>query len=522
MDVKMLNQVKATKMKMKKTNMLLTAALAVLAVAGLTACSGAEDEPGLTKSEPAAAPRTVTLTTTVTRDAEPTRGTLTEANNQLYRGFQNGDKVAVVYHQDGEGWRKVEGTLSGANGGSATLTAELENPSVNTKRIVLIYPASLAKETVTVQNNQLNWENCVDWDKIYNQQDGAWTTLPNFDLAVWGGDMTITAVPNSTSVASLPADLPLKNQLAICKINIKDEGDTQRKVNKLLIDDGTNQYTVSSSTGQSLWYVAMRPISSKNVYFHAEVSSGNNKLVYYRRATDVTLAKNTYYVSNLLKMNTGKYERGWLLASDGYPYKTESDMEAFEHYGHDVSPAGLIVWGGAVNGTNRGMLGAPDGATGKYCLVMAPRDAYMQDGMNASRKTTYDAFKSHLESSDFDATYLSGTVRPDGATAWVMPTATAFMLALDGNGNSLTTFSTTDATAVSCSVTALNELMQAASSSDAEATLTAGYWTSSEAPAQGSGNKKWVYHTSSGQFEPIDDTTSGTVQLRPVFWYQPN
>lgn len=513
------------KMKMKKTNMLLTAALAVLAVAGLTACSGAEDEPGLTKSEPAAAPRTVTLTTTVTRDAEPTRGTLTEADNQLYRGFQNGDKVAVVYNQLYEGWRKVEGTLSGANGGSATLTAELENPNINFKRIVLIYPASLAKETVTVQYNELNWENCVDWDKLYNQQDGAWTTLPNFDLAVWGGDMTITAVPGSTSVASLPADLPLKNQLAICKIYIKDENNNQPSVKKLLIDDGTRQYTVSRSTGQSQWpwYVAMYPIENKNVYFHAEASSGSPEVVYYRRATGVTLAKNTYYVSNSLKMNTGKYERGWLLASDGYPYKTESDMEAFKHNGHNVSPAGLIVWGGSVNSTNRGQLGAPDGATGTYCLVMAPRDAYMQDGNNASRKTTYDAFKHHLQDSDsdFDATYMSGTVRPAGATAWAMPTATAFMLALDGKGNSLTTFSTTDATAVDCSVDGLNGLMATAMNASSGEELTAGYWTSSEAPKASSITRRWVYGTG-GQFEPMNDNTTGTIQLRPVFWYKLN
>lgn len=509
------------KMKMKKTNMLLTAALVVLAVAGLTACSGAEDEPGLTKSEPAAAPRTVTLTTTVTRDAEPTRGTLTEADNQLYRGFQNGDKVAVVYNQLSVGWRKVEGTLSGANGGSATLTAELENPNINFEQIVLIYPASLAKETVTVQYNQLDWENCVDWDKLYTQQDGTWNTLPNFDLAVWGGDMTITAVPNSASVASLPANLPLKNQLAICKINIKDESDTQRKVKKLLIDDGIRQYAVSNSNAQSLWYVAMRPISNRYVYFHAEGVLGSPEVVYYRRATDVTLAKNTYYVSNSLKMNTGKYERGYLLASDGYPYKTESDMEAFKHNGHNVSPAGLIVWGGSVNSTNRGQLGAPDGATGTYCLVMAPRDAYKQDGNNASRKPTYVGCVNKLANSDFDTDQMSGTVRPDGATAWAMPTATAFKLALDGNGNSLTTFSTTDATAVSCLVTALNGLMATAMNASSGEELTDGYWTSSEAPAQGSGNKKWVYQTG-GQFEPIDDTTSGVYQLRPVFWYQPN
>lgn len=500
--------------------MLLTAALVVLAVAGLTACSGAEDEPGLTKSEPALAPRTVTLTTTVTRDAEPTRGTLTEADNQLYRYFKDGDKVAVVYNQLSVGWRKVEGTLSGANGGSATLTAELENPNINFERIVLIYPASLAKETVTVQNNQLNWENCVDWDKIYSQQDGTWNTLPNFDLAVWGGDMTITPVPGSTSVASLPANLPLKNQLAICKINIKDESDTQRKVKKLLIDDGIRQYAVSNSNAQSLWYVAMRPISSKNVYFHAEASSGNNKLVYYRRATDVTLAKNTYYVSNSLKMNTGKYERGYLLASDGYPYKTESDMEAFKHNGHNVSPAGLIVWCGSFNSTNRVQLGAPDGATGTYCLVMAPRDAYQGDG-EYSRKVTYYGGVNNLQDSNFDETYLSGTARPDGATAWAMPTATAFMLALDGEGNSLTTFSTTDATAVSCSDEGLNGLMQTAMNVSSGEELTAGYWTSSEAPAQGSGNWKWVYQTV-GQFVPMDDTKLTDYQLRPVFWYQPN
>ena len=507
-------------MKMKRTNMLLTAALVVLAVAGLTACSGAEDEPGLTKSEPAAAPRTVTLTTMVTRDAESTRGTLLEDDNQLYKGFQDGDKVAVVYNQDGVGWRKVEGTLSGANGASATLTAELENPSVNTKRIMLIYPASLAKETVTVQSNNPTVDGCVDLDKLYTQQDGALTTLAsNFDLAAWAGDMTITAVPGSVSVASLPANLTLQNQLAICKINIKDEYNNQRSVTKLLIDDCTRQYTVSSSSAKSQWYVAMHPIENKMVYFHAEGSSGSNKLVYYRRATYVTLAKNTYYVSNPLKMNTGKYERGWLLASDGYPYKTESDMEAFEYYGHDVSPAGLIVWGGAVNSTNREKLGAPSGATGTYCLVMAPRDAYTQDGMNASRTPTYDGCVNKLASNDFDTEQMSGTVRPDGAAAWAMPTATAFKLALDGDGSNLTTFSATDGTVVSCSVTALNELMQAASSSDAEATLTAGYWTSSEAPAQGS-NMRWVYETS-GQFSPKHELTSGLYQLRPVFWYQP-
>lgn len=509
------------KMMMKKTNMLLTAALVVLAVAGLTACSGAEDEPGLTKSEPAAAPRTVTLTTTVTRDAEPTRGTLMDDNNQLLKGFQNGDKVAVVYNQLYEGWRKVEGTLSGANGGSATLTAELENPNINFKRIVLIYPASLAKETVPVQYNHLDEENCVDWDKLYNQQDGALGNLASkFDLAVWGGDMTITPVPGSVSVASLPANLTLKNQLAICKINIKDESDTQRKVKKLLIDDGTRQYTVSRSSAESLWYVAMYPIKDKYVYFHAEGSSGNNKLVYYRRATDVTLAKNTYYVSNSLKMNTGKYERGYLLASDGYPYKTESDMNAFKYNGHNVRPAGLIVWCGPFNSQNRDKLDAPDGATGTYCLVMAPRDAYQGDG-ESSRKMNYYGFVNNLKDSNFDETYLSGTARPDGATAWAMPTATAFMLALDGQGNSLTTFSDTEGTAVLCSKTELNGLMATAMNASSGEELTAGYWTSSKAPATGGGDWKWVYQTV-GQFEPIDDTTSGVYQLRPVFWYQPN
>lgn len=497
--------------------MLLTAALVVLAVAGLTACSGAEDEPAVTKSEPAEAPRTVTLTTTVTLAPETTRGTLTEDDNQLYRNFEDGDKVTVVYHQIA-GWTTTEGTLTPkSNSTQATLTAELTNPSNNATRVMLIYPASMAKakNMLDVLNDNPTVDACVDWDKLYTGQDGTQTTLQSkFDLAVGAGNLTF-----SGNQASLP-DATLQNQLAICKINIKDESNNQRSVTKLLIDDGTRQYTVSSSSAKSLWYVAMHPIENKMVYFHAEGSSAGNKLVYYRRATGVTLVKNTYYVSNPLKMNTGKYERGWLLASDGYPYKTESDMDAFEYYGHGVSPAGLIVWGGSVNSTNRGKLGAPDDATGTYCLVMAPRDAYMQDGMNASRKTTYDAFKSHLESSDFDTKYLSGTVRPDGATAWAMPTATAFMLALDGNGSSLTTFSTTDATAVSCSVTDLNGLMATAMNASSGEELTAGYWTSSEAPAQGS-NMKWVYETS-GQFKPMHELTSGVYQLRPVFWYKPN
>lgn len=213
----------------------------------------------------------VIRTATISLDgSEPTRA-LTEGG---VKTLAEDEQIAVVYEKDNGSYAKVVATLASgdiAEGGkSATITVPLTDPKTDGV-VKYIYPADMA-----LDNGDANM------DALYGGQDGTFSTLAGtFDYALFEGTLTGTELPAGT----------MRNQLALCKFTIRDgdSNDITSSVTKLTIKNGTDVYSINTSSLSTIW-VALKPITSGNI----DIYAAKGKDLYRKTVTgDPTLAANT-------------------------------------------------------------------------------------------------------------------------------------------------------------------------------------------------------------------------------------
>ena len=248
---------------MTKTTQFLSMAFLVLAGAMIMGCTR-EQQP----EDPSG--NVVIRTATISLDgSEPTR-VLTEGG---VKTLAADEQIAVVYETIA-GYSKVDITLAAediADGGkSAKITVLLTDPKTD-GFVKYIYPAAMA-----LGNGDGNF------DKLYNEQDGTLSKIAStFDYARFDGNFDGTELPKGT----------LRNQLALCKFTIRDgdSNDITSSVTKLTIKNGTDVYSINTSSLSTIW-VALKPITSGNI----DIYAAKGKDLYRKTVTgDPTLAANT-------------------------------------------------------------------------------------------------------------------------------------------------------------------------------------------------------------------------------------
>ena len=258
---------------MMKTIKYLSMAALLVVGAIIMSCSTSDDMPG--EDQPKS--QTVTVTTTFSLDNGATRA----LDASGHKTFEAGDKIAVIYkNTSGNTVKATSVPIAAANitsgNKTATFTVTLENPKAGS--VDYVYPAAMANDDGTMAS--------------IDSQDGTLATIQSkYDYARGSGTMTV-----SGTNATLPSNVSLVNQLAICKFTIKNSGGTDitSSINNLTISDGTNNYAVTPSSLSNI-YVAMKPVDSKTITINA--TAGGNS--YSKTVTGQTLNASKFYPINV-------------------------------------------------------------------------------------------------------------------------------------------------------------------------------------------------------------------------------
>lgn len=258
---------------MMKTIKYLSMAALLVVGAIIMSCSTSDDMPG--EDQPKS--QTVTVTTTISLDNGATRA----LDASGHKTFEAGDKIAVIYkNTSGNTVKATSVPIAGANISSdkktATFTVTLDNPQAGT--VDYVYPAAMANDDGTMAS--------------IDSQDGTLATIQSkYDYARGSGTMTV-----SGTNATLPSNVSLVNQLAICKFTIKNSGGTDitSSINNLTISDGTNNYAVTPSSLSNI-YVAMKPVDSKTITLNATAGGAG----YVKTVTGQTLNASKFYPINV-------------------------------------------------------------------------------------------------------------------------------------------------------------------------------------------------------------------------------
>ena len=246
-------------------------AILVLAGAMMWGCSEKENIPEEIQQPEDPSGNVLIRTATISLDgSKPTRA-LTEGG---VKTLAADEQIAVVYEKDNGSYAKVVATLAPgdiAEGGkSATITVPLTDPKTDGV-VKYIYPADMA-----LDNGDANM------DALYGGQDGTFSTLAGtFDYALFEGTLTGTELPAGT----------MRNQLALCKFTIRDgdSNDITSSVTKLTVKNGTDVYSINTSSLSTIW-VALKPITSGDI----DIYAAKGKELYRKTVTgDPTLAANT-------------------------------------------------------------------------------------------------------------------------------------------------------------------------------------------------------------------------------------
>jgi hypothetical protein len=266
---------------MKKYNIYMS--MAALAIVGAMMSSCAEE---IEVAQPANTDKTVMVKTTVSLDENGSTRALTEAG---VKTFAVGEQIAVIYKNTSDETVKVESVelktedIDNTNAHNATFSVPLTNPKPGGD-VRYIYPASRAATTVAT-------DAAVDNDATINyaalaNQDGTFASLAsNLDIATFDG--------NLTESGTLPATASLANPLTIGKFTISSgDADVTGDMIGLNISDGTNTYSVTTTTALSTFYVAMQPVSSTQT---VAVNATDGTYHYTRSVTGKTLAASKIY-----------------------------------------------------------------------------------------------------------------------------------------------------------------------------------------------------------------------------------
>lgn len=249
---------------MEKTMKFLSMAALALVGAVMTGCSSDEDGFTDTPQQPVVTNYSVTKTLRVSLDGGEAgaRGITRALTSGGEKTFSAGDKLAVIYMNEGGTMTKVEteelkASDISVDGQTATFTVTFTEAPKKEGRIPLtyIYPASIATSDGYVDNSQLS------------SQDGTLASLASNLDACRGYD------PGWRSSDDLPT-LTLTNAFTIGKFIIKNPSGTaiNDELTSVTISDGANTYTItptgSTFTSDPIW-VAMQPVTTGDITIYA-------------------------------------------------------------------------------------------------------------------------------------------------------------------------------------------------------------------------------------------------------------
>ena len=257
---------------MKRITNIRTLAALLMASAAIVSCSVKEDifeEETTIKEEPAVQPaepaKVYTLSVNATKggDDEATKALSLDGKTLNATWAQN--EEVTVYNNTKKA--QLDGTLKAqSDGSSTTLKGSLTGTIENGDELILRFnSASYGSQSGTL-------------DYIAANCDFAEATI-----TVSSVDGENNVIPTSTA--------SFVNQQAIVKFTLKANGTTPLNATKLIVNDGTTDYTVTPASATSEIYVAIPGIASQTVTLTATVGSDTYT---YERA-NVTFTNGKYY-----------------------------------------------------------------------------------------------------------------------------------------------------------------------------------------------------------------------------------
>ena len=257
--------------------------MAALALVGIVIMSCSEND--FAGNSPKGKP--VTLTTTISLDGSGTRAL--DADGK--KTFAKGEQIALIYQSEKDGAQKAVATLEETDifneGKSATLTFSLEKAPKKEGEFAMIYPASMAKESLP--EGEFSSTTLIA-NTALDTQDGTLTSLSTKnDLAACDSKFTTDA--------TLPGNITLTNQLVIAEFTIKNFAGTENitdKITNLVIKYGGHTYTVNREAAAGPIYVAMWYCGP-----NYDVSITANDGLYQKEVKGVTLNAGSMYPVNL-------------------------------------------------------------------------------------------------------------------------------------------------------------------------------------------------------------------------------
>ena len=338
-------------MTMKTKKNMIWMAVATVAAMAMAACSNADDF-GEASGDEVAGDHIVTLTATLSAKGGDDAMRSVDVNGVTT--WVVGEELMLQYDQTPSGSASAKATVTAVTGGVATIKATLVNPK-NGGEVQLDYPYSYADPGSTID--------------ILTDQDGTIDKISQyFDYARdayhatgIGSSYTLTVVG---SEATIPSNIVMKNTNCIWKFKFKDgANDITNKINKLVINDGSGDYTITPS-GLSEICVSLFPASSLNITITATTTDSK---IYAYSKSGVTLAAGKLYESTVALTETGELA-GLFSVSDtkkvrfskgNLRYETDYARWSFFDYQYKFTPNYTVSnwdkFGWSTSTTNYGM-----------------------------------------------------------------------------------------------------------------------------------------------------------------------
>jgi len=246
-----------------KKNILLMAALLIASATVFNACSS-DDNITSENQQPASTTGKYTMTVQASKGDGATTRALSLSGSTLNATWKTGEKV-VVWSSDGTTTKygELEAQSDGAN---TTLKGTLTTKPADGASLLLKF----------LSPNYTSQSGTIDY------------IAANCDYAT--ASVTAKVVGDDVSTT---ADANFENQQSIVKFTLKDKGNSDADINatKLVVSDGTTDYTVTPTPATSELYVALPDISSKTLTLTA--TDGTYHYAYEK--SGVTFANGQYY-----------------------------------------------------------------------------------------------------------------------------------------------------------------------------------------------------------------------------------
>ncbi len=250
------------------------------------------------------------------------------------------DEKIALYYQISGGYAKATAKVTKVNDGVATISASLDEATLDGGTVQFVYPASLANDKgddideskLLSQNGNLTGENGIS---------------TKFDAATGEGTIKLsggTSLPTTATVTNKTGtgSVSLQNRVCICKFRFDlDDGTSssmpginERTFSPIIIRDGNgHSYTITSDRTDEMFgaprgfnsnddiYIAMLPVSGKTVSFYTKCSNH-----YLFTASNTTLTAGKFYRNlsiEMVKDESGQCNRyrdlrdGSITANDG-------------------------------------------------------------------------------------------------------------------------------------------------------------------------------------------------------------